>query len=152
MSDLRHQLIGEDRLVAAVRPCHPLTDGPLAAQRYAAAEHITVSRRGRLRDPVDDVLTALGLQRQVIASAPSSAIALQLVLDADLVVTVPEAATTPALLRLGLQALPLPFPMPPIPLHLSRHQRHAHDPAHTWLRTQAHAALQTVFRQPDPAF
>ncbi|MFD3579372.1 LysR family transcriptional regulator [Streptomyces sp. NPDC058644] len=143
--DVRHQLIGEDRLVAAVRPGHPLTDGPLTPERYAAAGHVTVSRRGRLRDPVDDALAALGLERQVVAAAPSAATALPLVLDTDLIVTVPRAVTDSALRGIGLRTLPLPFPMPPIPLHLVWHQRHDNDRAHAWLRTQAHSALRAVF-------
>ncbi|GAA1937808.1 hypothetical protein GCM10009837_75080 [Streptomyces durmitorensis] len=143
--DIRHQLIGEDHLVVAVRPGHPLTDGPLTPERYAAAGHVTVSRRGRLRDPVDDALATLGLERQVVAAAPSTATALPLVLDTDLVVTVPRAVTDSALRGLGLRTLPLPLVMPPVPLHLVWHQRHDNDRAHAWLRTQARSALQAVF-------
>ncbi|MBP2326894.1 energy-coupling factor transporter ATP-binding protein EcfA2 [Kibdelosporangium banguiense] len=41
------------RIVAAVRPGHPLTEGPLALSRLAAAEHVAVSRRGRFTGPLD---------------------------------------------------------------------------------------------------
>ncbi|MFD7713607.1 LysR family transcriptional regulator [Streptomyces sp. NPDC059785] len=143
--DVRHEVIGEDRLVVAVRPGHPLAEGPLTAERYAAAEHVTVSRRGRLRDPVDDALAALGLDRRVIAAAPSTATALRLVHDTDLVVTVPEAITACALHTHTLRTRPLPFAMPPIPLHLLWHQRHDNDRAHAWLRARAGAALRAVF-------
>ncbi|OON80117.1 LysR family transcriptional regulator [Streptomyces tsukubensis] len=143
--DLRHQLVGEDHLVLAVRPGHPLTEGPLTPERYAAAGHVTVSRRGRLRDPVDDALAVLGYERQVIAAAPSTATALPLVLDTDLVVTVPQAVTGSALSGLGLRVLPLPLTMPPIPLHLVWHRRHDSDRAHAWLRAQARSALLAVF-------
>ncbi|MFH8980457.1 LysR family transcriptional regulator [Streptomyces varsoviensis] len=144
---IRHQLVGEDHLVAAVRPGHPLADGPLTPERYAAAEHVTVSRRGRLRDPVDDALAALGLDRRVIAAAPSTAAAFPLVLDTDLVVTVPRSVTGPALRTAGLRPLPLPAPlaMPPIPLHLVWHQRHDNDRAHAWLRAQARSAARALF-------
>ncbi|OKI09771.1 LysR family transcriptional regulator [Streptomyces sp. CB02923] len=142
---IRHRLIGADRLVAAVRPGHPLADGPLTPERYAAAGHVTISRRGRLRDPVDDALTALGLERRVVAAAPNTAAALPLVLDTDLVVTVPQAVTGSALRGLGLRALPLPFTMPPVPLHMVWHRRHDNDRAHAWLRDQAGSALRGVF-------
>lgn len=148
---LRHELIGESRLVAAVRPGHPLTEGPLTPERYAAAEHVTVSRRGRLRDPVDDALASLGLERLVIAAAPSTATALQLVLDTDLVVTVPHAVTGPALRTLGLRVLPLPFAMPLVPLHLVWHQRHDNDRAHAWLRAQAGSAVREMIAEADTA-
>ncbi|AXI80473.1 LysR family transcriptional regulator [Peterkaempfera bronchialis] len=146
--DIRHRLIGQDRLVVAVRPGHPLAEGPLTAERYAAAEHATVSRRGRLSDPVDDALGALGLERTVIAAAPTTAAALNLALDTDLVVSVPEAVTRAARQQLALLTLPLPLEMPPIPLYLSWHQRYDNDRAHTWLRAQTRTAIQTVFAPP----
>ncbi|MFJ6217159.1 LysR family transcriptional regulator [Streptomyces sp. NPDC092296] len=146
--DLRHLLIGADRLVLAVRPGHPLSCGPLTADRYAAAEHVTVSRRGRLRDPVDDALGALGLERSVIAAAPATATALHLALDTDLVVSVPEAVTRGARRELGLLTLPLPVDMPPIPLHLVWHRRYDNDRAHGWLRDLAQAATRAVFAPP----
>ncbi|MCA1218806.1 LysR family transcriptional regulator [Streptomyces sp. 8L] len=142
---VRHRRIGEDRLVVAVRPGHPLAREPLTTELYAAAEHVTVSRRGRLRDPVDDVLAALAQQRTVVAAAPTTATALALVHTGDLVLTVPEATTRAARRQLGLLALPVPFGMPPIPLHLTWHQRHDNDRAHAWLREQAEAALHTLF-------
>ncbi|WP_435852008.1 LysR substrate-binding domain-containing protein [Streptomyces rubradiris] len=111
---MRHRLVGEDRLVAAARPGHPLTAGPLSPERYAAAEHLTVSRRGSLRDPIDDALTTHGLERRVVAAGPTAAFALRLALDTDLVVTLPEAVTRAAREELGLAALP-PLPLPGYP-------------------------------------
>ncbi|WP_329177763.1 LysR family transcriptional regulator [Streptomyces sp. NBC_01477] len=146
--DVRHHLVGEDRLVVAVRPGHPLAAGPLTAGSYAAAEHATVSRRGRLRDPVDDVLGGLGLERSVLAAVPSVAAALNLALGAALVVTVPEAATRAARHELGLLTLPLPLEMPAIPLYLTWHQRYDNDRAHRWLRGQVREAIAAVFGAP----
>lgn len=77
---------GRDRLIAAVRPGHPLGGSRPAPERYAAAEHLTVSRRGSLRDPVDDALAAHGPRRRVVAAGPTAAFALQLALTTDLVV------------------------------------------------------------------
>ncbi|GAB3727871.1 LysR family transcriptional regulator [Amycolatopsis oliviviridis] len=150
LPDLRHHLVGHDRLAVAVRPGHPLTELPATAERYAAAEHLTVSRRGRLRDRIDDALAALGHERHVIASAPTTATALQLARDTDLVVTLPEAATRAARHHLGLVTLPLPLELPDVPLHLLWHQRHHDDPAHRWLRDTATETLRTLFA-PSPA-
>ncbi|MBL1097671.1 LysR family transcriptional regulator [Streptomyces coffeae] len=146
--DGRYRFIGHDRLVAAMRPNHPLADQPLIAERYAEAEHITVSRRGRLHDPIDDALGALGLERRVITAAPTAATALHLAATTDLVVAVPEAVTRSTLEALDLLTLPLPVELPPIPLHLVWHQRYDNDPAHIWLRDQAQAALGAVFPPP----
>lgn len=149
LPDIRHRLVGRDELVVAVRPGHPLTeDGPPGLERYAAAEHLTVSRRGRLRDPIDDALTTRGLERRVVAAVPTIALALQLAHDTDLALAVPDAVTRAARDHLGLITLPLPLHMPAVPLYLSWHQRHDDDRAHTWLRDLATETVQALFAPP----
>ncbi|MEU9351502.1 LysR family transcriptional regulator [Streptomyces griseoloalbus] len=149
LPDIRHRLVGRDELVVAVRPGHPLTeDGPPSLERYAAAEHLTVSRRGRLRDPIDDALTTRGLERRVVAAVPTIALALQLAHDTDLALAVPDAVTRAARDHLGLITLPLPLHMPAVPLYLSWHQRHDDDRAHTWLRDLATETVQALFAPP----
>ncbi|MFF6908290.1 LysR substrate-binding domain-containing protein [Streptomyces sp. NPDC012389] len=143
--DIRHRLVGSDRLVVAVRPGHPLTEDPASLERYAAAEHLTVSRRGSLRDPIDDALTSHGLERRVVAAGPTAAYALQLALESDLVVTLPDAVTRAARDRLGLIALAPPLPLPEVPLYLLWHQRYDDDRAHVWLRDLATETVQALF-------
>ncbi|MER6133776.1 LysR family transcriptional regulator [Streptomyces sp. NPDC001815] len=147
--EIRHEIVGHDRLVLALRPSHPLCRGPLALEDYAAAEHITVSRRGRLRDPIDDALEARGVIRQVVASAPTNATALQFVRHHDLVAAVPELISRPLLDDLGLRTRPLPLTTPAIPIHLAWHQRYDNDPAHVWLRGQARTALRRACNPTD---
>ncbi|MFJ6900704.1 LysR family transcriptional regulator [Streptomyces hokutonensis] len=142
---MRCHLVGEDRLVIALRPGHPLAGGPLTADLYAAAEHVTVSRRGRLSDPIDDVLAVHGLQRTVAVAAPTAASALRLVLEEDLVVTVPAAVTRAARTDLGLLGLPLPLDVPPTQLYLLWHQRFDNDRAHAWFRGQAISTVKAAF-------
>ncbi|MFI1648479.1 LysR family transcriptional regulator [Streptomyces avidinii] len=156
LPDIRHRLVGRDRLVVAARPGHPLTAGPPSLERYAAAEHLTVSRRGSLRDPIDDALTARGLERRVVAAGPTAAFALQLALDTDLIVTLPDAVTRTAREQLGLVTMPPPLPLPDVPLYLLWHQRYDEDRAHTWLRELATETVQALFSPPsaspeDPA-
>ncbi|MCX4755350.1 LysR family transcriptional regulator [Kitasatospora purpeofusca] len=148
LPDIRHHLVGTDRLSVAVRPGHPLTEGPLTVERYAAAEHLTVSRRGSLRAPIDDALAQHGLERRVAAAGPTTAFALQLALDSDLVVTLPDAVTRTARERLGLVTLPLPLPLPEVPLYLLWHQRYDEDRAHLWLRDLATATVRALFDAP----
>ncbi|MFJ7153053.1 LysR family transcriptional regulator [Streptomyces sp. NPDC100445] len=147
-ADIRHRLVGRDELVIAVRPGHPLTEGTPSVERYAAAEHLTVSRRGRLRDPVDDALTPHGHERRVVATGPTLAFALELAAETDLVLTLPDVVTRAARERLGLVTLPLPFRMPAIPLHLLWHRRHDDDRAHAWLRDLATETVQALFPSP----
>ncbi|GAA1559706.1 LysR family transcriptional regulator [Kribbella lupini] len=168
--ELRHELVGHDQLVLALRPSHPLArpTQPLATHRlrrtpdvdpvvaaagrgglslddYLDAEHLTVSRRGRLRDPIDDALETQGRTRYVVAAAPTITTALQFAREHDLVVAIPELISRQ--LRQGLEIRELPLPMPPIPIYLTWHQRYDNDPAHAWLRRQARTALRDAIDQ-----
>ncbi|WJY41994.1 LysR family transcriptional regulator [Streptomyces sp. P9-2B-2] len=149
LPDIRHRLVGSDRLVVAVRPGHPLTETPMSLERYAAAEHVTVSRRGSLRDPIDEALTKRGLDRRVVAAGPTADFALQLALGSDLVVTLPDAVTRAARHQLGLTTLALPLPLPDVPLYLLWHQRYDDDRAHIWLRELATETIQALFARPN---
>ncbi|WP_221359036.1 LysR family transcriptional regulator [Streptomyces beigongshangae] len=149
--EFRHETAGHDRLVLALRPGHPLCRGPLTLDDYLAADHITVSRRGRLRDPVDDALEGRGMRRHVVAAAPTSATALQFVRHHDLVAAVPRLVSRPLLDDLGLRTRPLPLAMPPVPVRLAWHHRYDNDPAHAWLRKQARTALRQVCGPDDDA-
>ncbi|WP_329192097.1 MULTISPECIES: LysR family transcriptional regulator [unclassified Streptomyces] len=140
--DVRTEDVGATRLVIVVRRGHPLTRAKsLTAQRYAAAEHVTVSRRGNLGNAIDDALGRLGLSRHVVATAPTEAAALEFARDSDLVISVPEATTRSAVADLGLVVLPLPLDLPSAPICLSWHQRYDTDSAHAWLRGLARDAL-----------
>ncbi|MFE5774230.1 LysR family transcriptional regulator [Streptomyces sp. NPDC056485] len=140
--DILAEKVGETRLVIAVRQGHPLTrDGALTAQRYAAAEHLTVSRRGNLNNALDESLARLGLSRNVVATAPTEAAALAFARDSDLVISVPEATARSAAAGLGLVLLPLPLELPSASVYLSWHQRYDTDTAHAWLRGLARSAL-----------
>ncbi|MFG3053595.1 LysR family transcriptional regulator [Kitasatospora sp. NPDC048239] len=147
--DIRAEKVGETHLVAALRQGHPLTrDRTVTAEQFAAADHITVSRRGNLTNALDDALARLGLTRRVVATAPTEAAALEFARESDLLVTVPEATTRRAVADLGLAVLPLPLELPSAPVYLSWHQRYDTDPAHAWLRGQARTAL-TMGRAPS---
>ncbi|MEV7728647.1 LysR substrate-binding domain-containing protein [Streptomyces sp. NPDC087917] len=132
-SDIRHRLTGKDRPVVFVRPGHPLTEGTASLDRYAAAEHLTVSRRGNLRDPIDDALTARALERRAVVAGPTAAFAPQLALDTALVVTLPDAVTRAARARLGLATLPLPLRSPRILPSLLWHRRYDDDRGITYV-------------------
>ncbi|WP_437653502.1 LysR family transcriptional regulator [Sorangium sp. So ce1182] len=146
LPEIRGELIGQDRLVVAFRREHPLARGRLTARRYAQALHVTVSRRGRLRDPIDDALEALGLRRRVVAAAPTSAAAIHFVHESDLVVVLPARVCGPALRALGLSSLPLPLEVPEVRIVQLWHQRHESDKAHAWLRGQTREILQAICR------
>ncbi|MFB6934512.1 LysR family transcriptional regulator [Streptomyces chartreusis] len=137
------------RMVAAVRPGHPLARKPLTPARLAAAEHVVVSRRGRFTGPLDTALAEHGLERRVSAVLPSHLAAMTLAAVSDVVCLVPAASggaapsplTAPASV-FGLHLLDIPLPLPPLTIGMAWHPRHAADGAHHWLRAAVRQSLR----------
>jgi len=148
--EIAAETIGADQMAVIVRAGHPLAEGELTPERLASADHVTVSRRGRLHGVIDDALTERGLSRRVVAALPTSSAALELVACSDLVTTVAEQVCRPVWTRLGLVARPFPFPVPPVPVIVTWHHRNDSDPAHTWLRAQVRHALRAILDAGQP--
>lgn len=137
---ISHETVGHDQLVAVYRAGHPL-DEEFTLDRFAAARHVIVSRRGRLRDGLDDLLSERGLRRRVVATLPTAALALQAAARTDTVVVVARYLSAPACDALGLRSHPLGLELPAVPVVLAWHSRYDTDPEHAWLRALCQAAL-----------
>lgn len=149
--EIDHEVLGEARLVVAMRSGHPLSSGRLTVKRYVDADHVVITRRGRLHDRTDDALEAAGHRRNVIATVPSTAAALLLVRAGDTITTVAQDATQPLLRALNLATKPVPLKLPPLTAISSWHQRNTDDPAHRWLRGLVRQVLtELVFPQGAP--
>ncbi|SEO45053.1 LysR family transcriptional regulator [Amycolatopsis saalfeldensis] len=129
-ADVRSTTVMTDHLVAVSRRVLAV-DGTLAG--FTALPHVVVSRRGRRRDRVDDLLEARGAGRRVVLTVPTLAMALQAVTAAGLITVVP-AKLAGDQLGPALRTHPLPVPTPEIPAVLAWHTRHDRDGAHRWLR------------------
>jgi DNA-binding transcriptional LysR family regulator len=130
---LSSEQVAHDTLVVALRREHAFARGKLTIERFARALHVLVSRRGRLRDPLDDALASRGLSRRVVTAAPTSAVALSFVRDANFVATIAERACGPLVRSMGLVVRALPLPVAPIEL-VQSWPTHLDDRAHRWLR------------------
>ena len=136
--EMRVRMLFRDRFVGVARAGHPLLDGEISAERYAAARHVCMSRSGQERGPIDAALKALGLRRNVATLVGGFTAALALARATDLVASVPERHT--GFLRDGMQSFPLPVSVPGIVISMIWHPRHDADPAHRWLRGCVKAA------------
>ncbi|MFF3639819.1 LysR family transcriptional regulator [Streptomyces sp. NPDC002564] len=138
--EVRVEQLREDRMLGIARPGHPLLRGPLTARRFAAADHVTVSRRGRLTGPLDAALAGLGVDRRVVGSMATFSSSLFVLLRTDLV-GLAASWTRPLAEAVGLVAFEIPLDLPPLPLGMAWHPRHDADPAHAWLRGCARELL-----------
>ena len=148
--EIRAQALFGDMFIGVVRAGHALCEGEITPARYAAGMHVLVSRRGLDRGPVDEALSALGLERRIAAIVGGFSAALALARSSDLVATVPQRHT--ADLRIGMHSFDLPIRSPEVTVSLLWHPRADADPAHRWLRSRVREVCtgQTVSR-PDGA-
>ncbi|MCP1495427.1 DNA-binding transcriptional LysR family regulator [Pseudomonas migulae] len=130
--ELRTQGLFRDRFIGVVREGHPLSQGEITPERFAAGGHISVSRRGLDKGPVDEGLATLQLERQIVTIVAGFSTALALARASDLIATVPERHTES--LRAGMHSFALPFSMPEFTVAMLWHPRLDADPVHRWLR------------------
>ena len=121
-------------MVGVVRAGHPLLEGELTPERFAVeADHLIVSRRGKMHGPVDTALAELGLKRRVVATVGTFPASLFVVRDTDLVGMI-SLSSVPIAHSLGLVIFEVPLQLPVLEVGLAWHPRHGADPAHAWLR------------------
>ncbi|MBB1627930.1 LysR family transcriptional regulator [Achromobacter sp. UMC71] len=130
--EIRTRALFRDRFIGAVRAGHPLAKGKITPARYAAGQHVLVSRRGLDKGPIDEALAALGLTRQVATIVAGFSDALTLARGTDLIASVPERHT--GNLRAGMHSFALPVGTPEITVSMLWHPRMDADPGHRWLR------------------
>lgn len=130
--EVRVQALFRDRFIGVVRSGHVLAKGKMTPARYAAGQHISVSRRGLHKGQIDEALHALGLERDVVTIVGGFSTALALARSSDLIASVPERHT--GNLRDGMHSFALPVATHAFSVSLLWHPRLQADPAHRWLR------------------
>ena len=126
-----------DRFIGVVRAGHALSQGEITPARYAAGQHIGISRRGLDKGPIDEALVPFGLEREIVTIVGGFSSALALARASDLIASVPERHTET--LRAGMHSFPLPFATPEITVSMLWHPRLDADLAHRWLRGHVRA-------------
>ncbi len=140
--DLRTAVLYRESMVGIVR-----ADSPLGRHRRPTLKqlceypHVSASRRGRTRGPLDDALEAAGLQRRVAAVVPGFAVAALLIASSDLVGLIPRRLAVRYAETLGIRWFPIAAPLPEPDVRLAWHARFDADPTHRWLRETIRAAI-----------
>jgi DNA-binding transcriptional LysR family regulator len=130
--EMRALPLFEDRWIGVVREGHALGKGKITANRYAAAGHVHILRRGLHSTEIDQAVQAAGLTRRIAMIVQGFSAALALARATDLVATVPERHTGG--LRQGMHSFPLPVAIAPFTLSMIWHPRMDGDLGHRWLR------------------
>jgi len=134
--EIMRQTLFESHFRGVVRAGHPLLLGDITPQSLVTYDHVAVSRRGRRRGPIDEVLAdQYGLTRNVALLLTSFYAALQGLSQTDFVLAAPDiVVNTSPLEKLGLFAFPIPINLNPVSIFQAWHPRHENDLIHRWLR------------------
>jgi DNA-binding transcriptional LysR family regulator len=133
--------VGEEGLVALVRPQHPLSQQPgISTDALMDSAWALPTRREPLREVIAFALMATGTdQPPDLIEVNSNQAALELAVTMDLIVVVPESMAEPFVRQRLLRVIPLPYTLPVLPFGLVRFR-------HRQLRPGAHAVLQMLTR------
>ena len=122
----------------------------LTVDDLCARPHISASRRGFTRGPLDDALEQIGRSRRVAAVVPSYTLGALTVLEGDVICLLPRLMTA----HLAERGIPVtlhevPFDLPAVNVELRWHRRLDNDPASQWLRGCVHDAVQPLITTPS---
>jgi DNA-binding transcriptional LysR family regulator len=132
-SAIDYDAVGEDPLVGVARADHPLLASPIGIDQWVAMPHVVVSRRGRLRDRIDDHLESIGSSRTVVAALAATGAAIEVVRTTNAIAVVPASVATR--LDSGVAQFRLPVELPPVPIVFAWHRQFTADLGHHWFRT-----------------
>jgi len=147
--EVRTRLLFRDCFVGVARSGHPLFDGPISPERYAACKHVVASRKGEINGPVDAALAELGLSRAIVVVVPAFRDAMRIAHQSDLLALVPRmslsgAPTMDEPCTSSLVGFELPVRTADIAVSAMWHPRMQADPAHQWLRNIIFAVCRDV--------
>ncbi|MDV6263976.1 LysR family transcriptional regulator [Rhodococcoides yunnanense] len=142
--DIAREHVADDQLMGLARSGNPTIGAAVDVEKFAAARHVVVSRRGRFRDTLDDTLDTLGHTRVVVASVSSAAAAIEIVRTTDIVVTVASTVSNGVAAETDLRSFALPIQVPRVPVIVGWHRRLDSDLAHRWLRTTVKDAIRST--------
>lgn len=135
-ADIRSVVLFRERMVGIVRADSALEERPTLEQ-LCRHPHVSVSRRGRVRGPLDVALQAAGLHRHVAAVVPFYSAAAQLVASSDHI----GLASRRLAEQYRLRWFPIDADLPEVEVRMRWHARLDADPAQRWLRETVRACV-----------
>ncbi|MBB4682906.1 LysR family transcriptional regulator [Amycolatopsis jiangsuensis] len=149
--DLHTAKLFTDRFVAVVAADSELGHAPhLTADDLCRHPHVSASRRGLFRGPLDDALERIGRSRHVAAVVPSYTVGALMALEQDVLCLVPRVTAAHLIERgVPLRAHQVPFDLPATDIELRWHRRLHDDPASRWLRDRIRAVIQPLTAAPS---
>ena len=138
---LYQQRLYVEQYTCLVRDGHPLLSIPIFGTReFREQTHIMIStgRSGHAHARAEVALIREIAPAHVAMRVPSFLLGALLLRKSDHVLTIPKAAATTLAPEFNLRLLPCPIDLPEFTIYQYWHERFAHDPAGSWLRSLVH--------------
>ena len=137
---LRASVLTDDSAICLVRAGHPVLEGGLTLEAFAAASHAVMgghpTPNSTLEQMIDSACAELAVTRHVAIRATSLSLLADIAANTDLITTVPRSVAEQLQQRNGLQLAPVPLALPAFNVTMVWHERDHRQPAHVWLRRQ----------------
>lgn len=120
--------------------------GKLTLKKFLAASHVLIASMGSGHQIIERTLDRGGFKRNIALRVPHFLVIPKIILDTDLVVTIPARAAQTFADQTEVRVHPLPVKIPTFDVALFWHSRFANDPSIEWFRV---LMLQLFQEQPS---
>lgn len=115
---------------------HPLANQPMTLESYCQSRHVIISGNGLGKTDMDHELKKLNYQREVVASLPHFSMVPELLINTDLIATLPRRLVTHLGRRYEITVADLPFYTADFRVEQFWHLIHHNSPIHQWVRQE----------------
>ncbi len=134
---INHCHLFSDMMVSMARKGHPLAQREPSVADFLGAKHVGVKLMEDKSYTIENtVLSKKGQERDIAVSVPHYMVAPWLLINSDLIVTVPQRAAAVVTKILPLATFPCPVFKEEFDVNMMWHDRFNNDPSHCWLREQ----------------
>ncbi|QEO45961.1 LysR family transcriptional regulator [Vibrio tarriae] len=115
---------------------HPLANQPMTLEGYCQSRHVIISGNGLGKTDMDRELKRLTQEREVVASLPHFSMVPELLMDTDLIATLPKRLVIHLGMRYNIAVADLPFYTADFQVEQFWHLIHHSNPIHQWVRLE----------------
>ncbi|ENM5739912.1 LysR family transcriptional regulator [Vibrio mimicus] len=136
----KQRLFSDNYAVVMCRQ-HPFANSPMTLERYCQSRHVIISGNGLGKTDMDHELKRLNQERGVVASLPHFSMVPELLMNTDLIATLPKRLVTHLGGRYEIAVADLPFRTVDFRVEQFWHLIHHHSPIHQWVRQEIKALV-----------
>lgn len=131
--NIYQRVVASDGFQGLVRKGHPLAKG-MTLEQYMTQNHVMISQKGVGPSEVDEILKAMGLERNVAVRMPHFFAALEIIANTDFMILLPEHFVRRYVDLEKFAIIRPPFEIPMFDISMFWHARMHHEPLHSWFR------------------